>query len=325
MSFQTLTNQQPAPAVAGDFASKNPRATVLAGPGGLVAGAAGVTVGRFAWYDLATATLVSNTGIGAPNGFVANEHRALITTYLAETSYVIPAGFEMTMFDAGDFWAKNDGTVAAVLGQKVYASNATGQLIAFAATGAPPTGGTGGSTSAIAPSTFSVTASIGIPTPTTGPGTNPGILTVTVVGSGTVVPGATISGTGVQTGTQVTSQILPLLAGETAGGVGRYGVTIPQTTASTTVSGTYGTMTIAATVTGTFAVGDTVTGANVTAGTYITALGTGTGGAGTYIVSPTQTAAAAAISAYSATETGFYVRSQGQPGELIKISSRAMG
>ena len=35
--------------------------------------------------------------------------------------------------------------------------------------------------------------------------------------------------------------------------------------------------------------------------------------------------AAAAISAYSATETGFYVRSQGQPGELIKISSRAMG
>lgn len=47
---QTQVFYQPAPAVAGDFASTNTnRFVVLAGPGGLVAGAAGLTVGLFAW------------------------------------------------------------------------------------------------------------------------------------------------------------------------------------------------------------------------------------------------------------------------------------
>ena len=48
MPFQSVVNVQPAPAIAGDFASANPRWNVLAGPGVLVCGAAGVTVGRFA-------------------------------------------------------------------------------------------------------------------------------------------------------------------------------------------------------------------------------------------------------------------------------------
>ena len=60
------------------------------------------------------------------------------------------------------------------------------------------------------------------------------------------------------------------------------------------ISGT--TLTVTGTPTGTIAVGQYLSGANVTAGTYITALGTGTGGAGTYTVSTSQTAASATIS-----------------------------
>lgn len=307
MPFQTQVNYVPAPAVAGDFASVNPRATVLAGPNALVAGPAGVTVGLFAWYDTATASIVSNAGAGAPNGFVHNDHQALITTYLAEVSYVIPGGFPVTLFDAGDFWIKNNGTTEAVPGQKAFANNANGQAY-FAATGSTFTGAS--VTAAIAASTASVTGSIAN-----------NVLTVTAVSSGTLVVGGTLSGTGVATGTQITAQ----LSG-TTGGVGTYTVSIPeQTVASTTISETYGTMTVSAVGSGALAVGDTLSGTGVTAGTVITAFGTGTGGTGTYIVTPNTVVSSTTVTVYSATETGWYCRSFGAPGELVKISSRAMG
>jgi hypothetical protein len=105
MPFQTAVNLQQAPGLPGDFASAYPRGGVLAGPGSLVAGPAGLTPGRFAWID-PTATYASNVGYGMPAGFV---HRAfgeaVITTYLAETANLIPSGFEVHLFDAGDFWA----------------------------------------------------------------------------------------------------------------------------------------------------------------------------------------------------------------------------
>ena len=49
--FQSSVAVQPVMAVPGDFASHNPRWAVNAGPGGLIAGALGVTVGRFAWLN----------------------------------------------------------------------------------------------------------------------------------------------------------------------------------------------------------------------------------------------------------------------------------
>ena len=47
-AFKLKCKRSRAPAVAGDFASANPRAATVSPEGGFVAGAAGVTVGRFA-------------------------------------------------------------------------------------------------------------------------------------------------------------------------------------------------------------------------------------------------------------------------------------
>jgi hypothetical protein len=123
--FQSVVNVQPAPAVAGQFASNNPHASVLAGPGGFVAGASGVTVGLFAWVD-STNLLVSNAGSGAPRGIVSNELQASITTWLASNSSLIPAGQPVTLYDQGDFWVVS--STATTIGQKVFASNTTGAV-----------------------------------------------------------------------------------------------------------------------------------------------------------------------------------------------------
>lgn len=315
MNFQTFVGTQPSPAVAGDFASANPRASVLAGPGGLVSGPNGVFVGRFAWlsYDRVDSNNapaeVNNVGNGnIPDGFVHRDQQGLITQFLSESSMLIPKGFAMTLMDSGDYWVQNDGTTEAVPGMVCYANYADGKAT-FAAAGSP---GSASSTAAsIAASTFSTTASI------TGD-----ILTVTAVGSGTVVPGATISGTNVATGTQVVSQELPLLTGEALGGIGRYSLSIgEQTVASETISGTYGTMTVGGTITGAFGVGDTLSGTNVVTGTTITALGTGTGGAGTYIVNNNTAVSSTTITAGTTIATKWFCRSTGLPGELVKISS----
>jgi hypothetical protein len=56
------------------------------------------------------------------------------------------------------------------------------------------------------------------------------------------------------------------------------------------------TLTITVATTGTLAVGSIIEGTGVTVGTSITALGTGTGGVGTYTVSVSQNASSTAIS-----------------------------
>lgn len=57
------------------------------------------------------------------------------------------------------------------------------------------------------------------------------------------------------------------------------------------------TLTVSAVASGSVAVGQEISGSGITVGTTITALGTGTGGAGTYTVSESQTAASTAITA----------------------------
>lgn len=124
MGFQTSVNTTPAPAVAGDFASANPNASVVAGPGTFVAGSGGANVGLFGWAD--TDGLVTNAGSGAPTGFIHRDTNALITTWLGEASMNIPEGLPVTLMSAGDFWAQT--LTNATVGQKVFASNTDGTV-----------------------------------------------------------------------------------------------------------------------------------------------------------------------------------------------------
>src|SRR5229473_468395 len=107
--FQTSVATVQSPAVEGDFANANPRFTLDSGPGALVAGAAGVTIGRFGWWSPHFVD-----GDGAP-GFVHREQQGLITTYLAESGMVIPAGFALTLSNGGDFWVKNNSSAQALV------------------------------------------------------------------------------------------------------------------------------------------------------------------------------------------------------------------
>lgn len=317
--FQTQVGVVQAPAVEGDFSSTNPRLSVNAGPGGLIAGPLGCAVGRFGWLAFNPAdgdgapAAVNNYGSTKPDCIVPRPgQQALITTYLQTASMIIAPGFAMYAMRACDIWVKNLGSGQAVPGLKAFANLSNGTVSRFAATGTSASAGASGSTSSVAASTFSVTGSIG--------GTNGNTLTVTAVGSGTVVPGATISGTGIATGTKVTAQLLPLLTGEALGGIGRYFVDIAeQSVASTTVSGTYGTLTVAGTVVAGFAVGQSISGSSVVAGTTITALGTGTGGAGTYIVNNNTVVSSTAITAAGDIETDWIAESSGLQNELVKI------
>ncbi len=318
--FQASVGTQPAPAVAGDFADHNPRVSAMAGPGGFVAGGSGVIVGHFAWASYQgidpdnAPTIVNSFGAGAPTGFVHREQQALITTYLADAGMVVPQGFGVTLFSEGGFWVKNDGTTAALIGMKAYARNSDGAIL-FAATATPGTATVTGSIGPVA--TTSVTGSI-----------SGNVFTVTAVGSGTLYPGATLSGTGgggVASGTKIVSQLTG-----TTGGTGTYALNVPsQTVTSTTITAAAGLLTVSGVTSGTLAVGDVLSGTGgggVTSGTTITALGTGTGGTGTYIVDPTQTVAVGTvITAGVTTETKFVAMSSGLAGELIKISSWPLG
>jgi hypothetical protein len=125
-------------------------------------------------------------------------------------------------------------------------------------------------------------------------------LTVTSVQSGTIAVGQAIFGQGMAQNTVITA------LGTGSGGVGTYTVSDSQTVTSTTInsvaapaivtgaiSGT--TLTVSAVTSGTLKIGQTIEGTGVTDGTIITAFGTGSGGAGTYTVSASQTVSSTTI------------------------------
>jgi hypothetical protein len=323
--FQTQVNAQQAPGVEGDWASANPRKSVLAGEGALVAGRgvisglliAGIVAGRFGWTTYETVDndeapgTVNTFGSGLPAGLVHRNQQGIITGWLQTASMVLPSGLQTALFNDVDMWVMNRGTTYAQVNQKAFANFADGSA-SFAAAGAAAPGAASGSTSSIAAATFAATGSI-----------SDNLLTVSAVGSGSIYPGASFTGTNVATGTQVVSQVTPLRAGEALNGVGRYRVNIPeQVVASTALSGTYGVLTVAGTVAGTFQPGAVLSGTNVVAGTTVGQQLTGTpGGAGTYVVSNNTVVASTAITAANGIETKWYAKSGGAVGELIKISN----
>lgn len=119
-------------------------------------------------------------------------------------------------------------------------------------------------------------------------------MTVTELFSGTIAVGQQVFGVGVEQETVITA------LGTGTGGVGTYTVSNSQTAASGrynsaqvnavftgSTSGT--TLTVSAVSSGTLHAGMTITNSTLTTKTVITALGTGTGGAGTYTISNSQT------------------------------------
>ena len=329
--FQTSVGTQPAPGVAGMPASLNPMFSVDAGPFGLVAGSGGLVVGHFAWVsylgldgDNAPAiaqnqppgygTISANPAVGsggpAPAGFVFRNQQGLNTTYLSDAGNTINPGFACALASGTDFWALNDDpTVQALPGATVYADFATGK-VQFSALTASTTG-------TIAAENSSFTGSV------TG-----NQLTASAV-TGSIVPGEILSGSGLPTGTQVVSQITPLLAGEVANGAGRYLLNTPELTiASEAITGSYGLFTAVSALVGTFAVGQILSGAGgggVTTGTMITGFGTGVGGLGTYYVQDTQTVTSTTITAASNVATKWRAQSSAAVGQVVKISAQPLG
>lgn len=316
MGFQTQVNQFPSPGLEGGFASNNPYSSVVAGNSALISDGT-VRVSSFAWQVSGVAYGYSLTGV-VPDGFVSNENQALITTWLAETSMIMPAGLPVTMYDRGDFWARSVFTEATI-GQKVYANLLSGKIMA-AATGAFP----------VTPSGVSGTITASFAT---------SIMTVTAT-SVYLAKGMLITGTGIPPGTYISSQLTG-----SAGSTGTYQLTtVPGTVASaatvvattqdvggaTTSSCSAGTgsptLTINTVTDGSIYAGQLVHGTSIPAGTYISALGTYTDavGSGTVTLSANTTAtiSAAAVLFSPWIETPWYVKSNGNVGDLIKIGIR---
>lgn len=305
--FQTQVYIRQAPGLEGDFAGANPRASVYAGEGALVAGLLGVTVGRFAWAN--SQMVCDNFGAAAPTGFVGRHQQSLITTYLAETSLLIPKGFAMTLYNAGSFYVRS--SVAVTKGMKAYADNSTG-LVTFAATASPTAG-------------FSHTASIAAGTGSATLATISGNIMTIPTGStvaGGFYRGGTLSGTGVTSGTKIVEQ----LSG-TSHGIGQYMV-YPgdQSVTATTISETHGIMTSTVATTGTIEVGDLITaggGGNTAtvAGTQVTELGTGSGGTGTYIVDNNTVVTSGVIAGPANVETKWVAANNCAADELCVMTS----
>lgn len=129
MSFQTGLNRDLPRGVAGDFASTNPRNSILAGEAALVAGEP-LTVGQFAFADLTTGKVYKVFAAGRAIGFVHRNNQAVVPLGQA-ASMTIPTGKEVALFSNGDFYAVAPAVVAP--GEAVYAVSATGAVGAVAA------------------------------------------------------------------------------------------------------------------------------------------------------------------------------------------------
>lgn len=135
--FQSFVNNELPIAVPGDFASTNPRATVIAGPGQYVAPPAGTTVGVFAWFNPTTGIASNYYTNGAFLAFIHRENQGLITAFLGIASLQVVPGDWVTGMDQGDFYGIFQS--GAAVKQKVYADPVTGALTA-ANTGGSVTG-----------------------------------------------------------------------------------------------------------------------------------------------------------------------------------------
>jgi len=102
------------------------------------------------------------------------------------------------------------------------------------------------------------------------------VMTVTAVSGGSLAIGQVVIGTGITAGTTISS------FGSGVGGIGTYNLSAAATTEAAEAIVAYNPVTA-------LGVGDVVSGTGLVAGTYISSLGTGTGGVGTYNLSASAT------------------------------------
>ena len=280
-SFQTRVNLYNPLGVEGDFASANPRASLLTNDGGsLIAGPDGVTIGQFAWVS-ADGRTVTNQGQypAQPDGFVHRDQQGLLTQYLQAAGTLIPPGFPVTLMRAGDFLDKNAGPSSITRQSTLYASYLDGSLTTAAGTAGSVTATLGSTNTASLGATFTAAASVAS-----------NQLVVTAV-TGILSVGDTVSGSGITGGQTIT-------AGPAAGGAGTYTLSAVATCTGGTVT-CFG-PTIKVTAVSTYiSVGDVVAGGSgFPVGATITAQLSGTtGGVGVYSISAPGTA-------YTASATG---------------------
>lgn len=266
MGFQRTVNNQPAPAVAGDFASANPRVVVLAGPGQFQSPEGGLTIGNFAWANPDTGVVSQSYVAGYQLGFLHRENQGIITQFLGESTMVVAPGFMITLFSQGEFWAEFEG--GATPGQLVYARPSDGAPIA------------GGST---APATDAFTASAGFSGTAAMGASFTGEITTNVLTAsaltGYLTPGDILAGVGVTPGTVLGAQLTG-----TPGAAGTYTVThgdlssVAMTTTSTV-------LVVSAVLRGALQLDSIPTGGGLAASRTVTAFLAGTGGVGRYTIS----------------------------------------
>lgn len=214
--FQTFVNRHFAPGVVGDFASMNPRATVLAGPNAFKADDTdAVIVGHFAWAVPATGVAHGAIQSNSFLGFVANEGQTVITDFLGISRLAVQAGFGVTLYSHGDFWAFVNQTsgAAVAVGDIIYAVTTTGEPTTDSASSANPNTGYVAATAAPAAVTSSASSLAAT-----------GVLTVggSIVGTIDVGDGnsVVVNGTNVPANTFIMNQI-----SGTPGGAGTYQTT----------------------------------------------------------------------------------------------------
>jgi Tfp pilus tip-associated adhesin PilY1 len=241
-----------------------------------------------------TVTAGSFLSVGQPvtgPGVTAN---TTVTAISGGSCSVLPCGYSVN----------NRQTVSSeqmyTSGTTMYVTNGSGIAVGQSVTGPGVASGTTvvsqltGTTGSVGTYTLSVSQLVASEQLTL-PGT-----TLTVTAGGGLAVGQTINGANVALGTTITA------LGTGTGGIGTYTVSVSQVVASEQMNNGVSTMTVTAGAG--LAVGQTILGAGVAAGTKILSFVTGTGGPGTYTVSNSQTVASSQLTTGSSTGTaGIYV------------------
>lgn len=128
MSFQQKLNRDLPRGVAGDFASTNPRNSILAGESSLRT-FENIAVGGFAFADLETGLVYEDYNTGRVIGFVHRNNQAVVPLG-QQASMLIPKGKEIALFSNGDFYAVAPAAVEP--NDPVFAHETDGKVSAIA-------------------------------------------------------------------------------------------------------------------------------------------------------------------------------------------------